>query len=95
MFASKMLRISGAISALALDLGFCGQSAHAATYTWDNSGNGTAFDGGSSSWRLTGSNWWNSSSDLLWSNSTDTATRLFSAPIRILEARPSMGECCC
>ena len=53
--------------------GFCGQSAQAATYTWDNSGNGTAFDGGSSSWSLTGSNWWNGSSDLLWSNSTDTA----------------------
>jgi hypothetical protein len=53
-------------------LGLLTQPAGAAVLTWDNSGNGTAFDG-SGSWTLTGSNWWNGAQDLLWTNAADIA----------------------
>jgi hypothetical protein len=71
----------GAIAVLGL-IPLCLRSAPANTYTWDASGNGSAFDGGGN-WDTFSVNWWNggTGADQAWNNSTnDTAVFGTGAP---------------
>ena len=58
---------------LALGLAIFAQSAPAAVWTWNSAASGQPVDG-SGTWTLTGSNWWNTTTNTTWVNgSTNTA----------------------
>jgi len=46
---------------------------HAATYTWDSTASGGAPVDGTGAWSTGTANWWNGTTDIAWTSSTDTA----------------------
>jgi len=46
---------------------------HAATYTWDSAASGGAPVDGTGAWSTGTANWWNGTTDIAWTSSTDTA----------------------
>jgi fibronectin-binding autotransporter adhesin len=77
MIPSTLLRLAGTIFVLGFVHTLLGQSATAASVTWNTNSTGSPVDGGGT-WNTTSANWWNASTDAVWPNTT-SYTAVFGA----------------
>src|SRR6516162_5825547 len=72
MFTIERHLTAIAIALMGVGMVLFGQSASAAVWTWNSSTSGSPVDGGGA-WNTTSANWWNGTTDTMWTTGSNAA----------------------